>query len=89
MKIEVVYALPHRQYLLTLEVAEKATVADAISATTLLAKYPEIDLHSNPLGIFGKKVDLQQPLFAGDRVEIYRPLTVDPKMARRIRAAKR
>ena len=88
MKIEVAYALPNQQYLLTVEVAEKATVADAISATTLLTKYPEIDLQNTSLGIFGKKVDPQQPLCPGDRVEIYRPLTIDPKTARRIRAAK-
>ena len=89
MKVEVAYALPDKQYLLTVEVAEKATVADAIRATTLLDKYPEIDLQNGLIGIFGKRVDLQQPLFSGDRVEIYRRLTIDPQTARRIRAAKR
>ncbi len=88
MKVEVAYALPHKQYLFTIEVTEKATVADAIAATKLLTQHPEIDLQNNPLGIFAKRVSLQQQLSAGDRIEIYRRLSIDPKMARRIRAAK-
>lgn len=88
MKVEIAYALPHKQYLLTVDVKKKATVVEAIMATELLVNYPEINLQENSLGIFGKKVSLQQQLSAGDRIEIYRPLTIDPKVARRLRAAK-
>jgi putative ubiquitin-RnfH superfamily antitoxin RatB of RatAB toxin-antitoxin module len=63
-----------------------STVGEAIRACGLLARCPEIDLANNRVGIFGRLVQLDTPLRAGDRVEIYRPLNSDPKEARRRRA---
>ena len=89
MRIEVVYALVEQQCLLTLDMPEQATVEQAIVASGILNRYLEIDLQKNPLGIFSKKVKLYDQLQEGDRIEIYRSLTIDPKTARRIRAAKK
>ena len=88
MRIEVAYAKPYEQALLSLELAEGATAEAAILASGILQRFPEIDLQKNAVGIFGKLCKLEQPLRAGDRVEIYRPLLADPKEARRNRAAK-
>lgn len=86
INIEVVYALPHEQPLLTLQVAQGTTVAGAIEQSGLLEKYPEIDLKQNKLGIFGKLTKADAVLREKDRVEIYRPLIADPKEIRRQRA---
>jgi len=86
--IEVVYALPAEQKLLTVRVGADATVGQAIRASGLLECYPELELMQVKVGIFGKIVALDRRLRAGDRIEIYRPLTVDPKDARRRRAGK-
>jgi uncharacterized protein len=90
--VEVVYALPAEQVIIPLQVPPGATVERAIRLSGLLARYAEINLATAPVGVFGKRVSLDTPLHAGDRVEIYRPLTVDPKEARRrrvkLRAAK-
>jgi putative ubiquitin-RnfH superfamily antitoxin RatB of RatAB toxin-antitoxin module len=67
---------------------EGTTVEAAIIASGLLARFPDISLSTNAVGIFGKVCELSQVLKAGDRVEIYRPLVHDPKEARRQRAAK-
>lgn len=85
--VEVVYALPARQELLSLRVAEGSTVREAVEASGLLAKYPEIDLAKNKLGVFGKLVKPETALREHDRVEIYRPLIADPKEVRKQRAA--
>lgn len=86
MKIELLYALPEEQDLLSLSVEPSTTVEQAILASGILQRYPEIDLTKNPVGIFSKLVDLQHKLRDGDRIEIYRPLIIDPKEARRLRA---
>jgi putative ubiquitin-RnfH superfamily antitoxin RatB of RatAB toxin-antitoxin module len=88
LRIEVVYALPDREEALTVRLPQGATVADAVRASGILARYPHIDIARQPLGIYGKRVASSTPLANGDRVEIYRPLEVDPKEARRRRAAK-
>lgn len=88
MRIEVAYAKPEEQALLSLDIAEGATAEAAIRASGLLLRFPEIDLANNPVGIFGKQCKLDQILRPGDRVEIYRPLLADPKEARRSRAAR-
>ncbi|MCE1242808.1 RnfH family protein [Oryzomicrobium sp.] len=87
MKIEVVYALPGHQELVALDLPEGATAQQAIEASGLLAKCPEIDLASNKVGVFAKLVRLDTPLRDRDRVEIYRPLIADPKEVRKRRAA--
>jgi uncharacterized protein len=87
--VEVIYALPQEQVLLKVRVAAGTTAAQAISACGVLARYPEIDPARMTIGVFSKIVPPDTPLNAGDRVEIYRPLTVDPKEARRQRGGKR
>lgn len=86
--VEVVYGLPKEQVLLTLTVPAGTTVREAARLSRLAERFPEIDIEHAPLGIFGKlqKDPEQQALRAGDRVEIYRPLLIDPKEARRLRA---
>ncbi|MFZ2853904.1 MAG: RnfH family protein [Rhodocyclaceae bacterium] len=85
--IEVVYALPQKQEVVTVRLAEGATVRQAIEASGLLQKYPEIDLAKNKLGIFAKLAKPDAVLRDRDRVEIYRPLIADPKAVRQQRAA--
>jgi hypothetical protein len=86
INIEVVYALPNEQILLKKSVPAGTTVADAIQASGVLDKYPEINLAANKLGIFGKLVKADSVLRDKDRIEIYRPLIADPKEVRRKRA---
>ena len=86
INIEAVYALPDEQTLFRQSVPEGATVAEAIQLCGILEKYPEIDLASNKLGIFGKLTKADTVLRDKDRIEIYRPLIADPKEVRRKRA---
>ena len=86
MKIEVAYALRHKQTLLNIEVDDNASVEDAIQQSNILKKYPEINLKKNKVGIFGKITALDVKLREKDRVEIYRPLIADPKEVRKLRA---
>jgi uncharacterized protein len=86
INIEVVYALPNEQILLRKSVQVGTTVADAIQASGVLAKHPEIDLAKNKLGIFGKLTKSDAVVRDKDRIEIYRPLIADPKEVRRKRA---
>jgi uncharacterized protein len=86
IKVEVLYALPHEQTLLTVEVPQGSSLADAIKLSGILEKYPDIDLATNKLGIFGKLSKQDVVLRDRDRVEIYRPLIADPKEIRKKRA---
>ena len=86
LNIEVVYAMPDVQMLLKRSVPAGTTVADAIRASGVLEKHPEIDLDKNKLGIFGKLTKPDALLRDKDRIEIYRPLIADPKEVRRKRA---
>lgn len=79
MKIGVAYGNARRQVWLTVEVDEAATVKDAIERSGILRQFPEIDLAKNKVGVYGKILALDTRLADGDRVEIYAPLTVDPK----------
>ncbi|MEZ5543126.1 MAG: RnfH family protein [Pseudomonadota bacterium] len=85
--VEVAYALPGKQVILKLMVAPAATLEDAIRASGILEQFPDIDLASNKVGVFGKPGRLGDTLHPGDRVEIYRPLIADPKEVRKQRAA--
>ena len=89
INIELVYALPHKQELLELEIDDSFSVEQAISQSGLLSQFPEIDLTVNKVGIFGKACKLTDSLREGDRIEIYRPLIADPKEARKKRALKK
>ena len=86
MKIEVAYALRHKQTLLNIEVDDNTSVEDAIQQSNILKKYPEINLKKNKVGIFGRITALDVKLREKDRVEIYRPLIADPKEVRKLRA---
>lgn len=86
IKIELVYALPAEQTLLKLEVPKATTIAEAITLSGILEKYPEIDLEKGKFGIFGKLSKTDAVLRDRDRIEIYRPLIADPKEVRRKRA---
>ena len=84
--VEVAYALPEEQTLVQLEVEPGTTVEEAIRRSRVLERHPEIDLQRQKVGVFGKPSRLDAPLRPRDRVEIYRPLKVDPKEMRRRRA---
>ncbi|WP_295627410.1 RnfH family protein [uncultured Nitrosomonas sp.] len=86
LQIEIAYALPNIQILRKITVPLGCTVEQALAISEILQKFPEIDLAKNKLGIFGKFVQLDTQLHSNDRIEIYRPLIIDPKEIRRMRA---
>ncbi len=88
MIVEVAYALPDKQSLVSLEVEEGTTIIEAIEASGILDTYDQIDLTRDKVGIFSKFATLDTVLREKDRVEIYRPLIADPKKVRKERAAK-
>jgi putative ubiquitin-RnfH superfamily antitoxin RatB of RatAB toxin-antitoxin module len=87
IQVEVVYARPESQDIIALTLPAGSTVGQAIEASGLLAKHPEIDLAKNKLGIYAKLAKADTALRDRDRVEIYRPLIADPKEVRKQRAA--
>ncbi|WP_291984766.1 RnfH family protein [Candidatus Accumulibacter sp. ACC007] len=87
LAIDVIYALPDKQQPVKLQLPTGSTVRQAIDASGLLHKHPEIDLARNKIGIFGKLSKADAVLRDQDRVEIYRPLIADPKEVRKQRAA--
>ncbi|KIQ58271.1 MULTISPECIES: RnfH family protein [Pseudomonas] len=90
IEIEVVYACVERQFLRAFAVPEGTSVRAALTASGVAEAFPELDLATCPVGIFGKVVaDPENQLVqAADRLEIYRPLLADPKEIRRLRALK-
>lgn len=84
--VEVAYAKPEQQSLLTLSVAVNDTVSQVIERSGILQQFPEIDLNTQKVGIWSRPVKLQDTVKNGDRIEIYRPLIADPKDLRRRRA---
>ncbi|ENU1228892.1 MULTISPECIES: RnfH family protein [Providencia] len=88
LNIEVTYALPEKQFLLSVKVKEGSTVEEAILASGILALRDDIDLKKNKIGIYSRPAKLTDLVQDGDRVEIYRPLIADPKELRRKRAEK-
>jgi putative ubiquitin-RnfH superfamily antitoxin RatB of RatAB toxin-antitoxin module len=84
--IEVAYAKPEEQRVISLTIQIPCTAQQAIEQSGILIFFPEIDLSQNKIGIFSKPCALNIQLREGDRVEIYRPLLVDPKEIRRRRA---
>jgi uncharacterized protein len=85
--VEVAYARPDVQVVMPVQVPPGATVADALSSSKIAERFPEIDLETAKVGIFGKLTRMDAVLKPRDRVEIYRPLIADPKEVRRQRAA--
>jgi putative ubiquitin-RnfH superfamily antitoxin RatB of RatAB toxin-antitoxin module len=90
MRVEVAYALPEKQKIVALEIEEGCTVRDAVRRSNINVFFPDVDLETVKVGIFGKSVrnPEEQVLKEGERVELYRELIVDPKQARANRAAK-
>lgn len=86
MNVEVVYALADKTHSVSLQLPEGATAEQAIRQSGLLQECPDIDLTQNKIGIFSQVQPLDVVLSDQDRVEIYRPLLVDPKESRRRRA---
>ena len=91
LSIEVIYALPDEQNVIFVSLPAGSTVHDAVTHSGLLDNHwPNDNLKiipgETPVGIFGERVSYDEPLEDGDRVEIYRPLVVDPMEARRARA---
>jgi hypothetical protein len=87
MKIEVVYAWKEEADTVSLSLPPGATLREAVLASGVLERHPELSLEQQTFGIFGRRAPLDQRLAPGDRVEVYRPLAMDPKEARRRRAA--
>ena len=87
IEVEVAYAVPERQLIVKVEVPAGTTAIEAARLSGIEEQFPEIDLGKNRMGVFGKLCKADRPLNAGDRVEIYRPLLVDPRAARRELAA--
>lgn len=89
MRVTVALAIPGRQEVIDLDLARGASVADALAAADLAARFPGIDLGALDAGVWGVRVPRETRLREGDRVELYRPLEADPKEARRRRARPR
>lgn len=89
INVEVAYALPDEQCLLTVEVPWNSTIVFAVQKSGILQRFPQIDLQRQTVGVFGKIQALSDIVQAGDRIEIYRALQIDPKEARRQRAKKK
>ena len=85
MNVGVCYAEVDRQLWMRLEIPDNSTIAEAINLSGVLKLYPEINLSSQKVGIFGKIATLDTPVKEGDRVEIYRQITVDPQTVQRRR----
>ncbi|MDF3054490.1 MAG: RnfH family protein [Gammaproteobacteria bacterium] len=83
--IQLAYTTPNHQHVIPIKVPTGATIESAILASGICQICPEIDLAKNKVGIFGCVLPLSHGLLEGDRVEIYRPLLIDPKTARRLR----
>lgn len=88
LRIEVAYAEPERQVVVALEVEPGCTVGQAIERSGLQLEFPNLVVDPRAVGIFSRKVSLEQLVEDGDRVEIYRPLIADPKESRRRRATR-
>ena len=94
LRVEVAYAEPARQLVQALDLPAEATIGDAVNAAlpALQAAFPNLDFTTLAVGVWGEPANRERLLQAGDRVELYRPLSADPKLARRTRvdhAAKR
>ena len=82
ISIEVAYALPDNQQIIALDVPVNTPIVDAIKMSKITSQFNTIDLNNLVVGIFGKKVPLDYTLHNKDRIEIYRPLIIDPQTAR-------
>jgi putative ubiquitin-RnfH superfamily antitoxin RatB of RatAB toxin-antitoxin module len=88
IRIEIVYAEPQRSIDKSLNVEQGALIADALKVAALDEDFQGVDLANATVGIFGSVASRDRPLKEGDRIEIYRPLAEEPKLARRKRASR-
>jgi putative ubiquitin-RnfH superfamily antitoxin RatB of RatAB toxin-antitoxin module len=88
IRISVVYALPDRQSVVELTVPATTTVEQAVVRSGLMERFPQIASQPLQCAVFGRAVALSDPLAEGERVEILRPLQIDPKVSRRQAAAR-
>ncbi|MCW5589018.1 MAG: RnfH family protein [Legionellales bacterium] len=88
INIEIVYDNVERQEFIGLKIPAGTTAEEAIIQSGIIERFPELSLATLCVGIFSKKINLNHVLQSGDRIEIYRPLLIDPKQARRVRARK-
>lgn len=89
LAVEVAYALPDRQRIVQIEVTPGTTALEAIRQSAIEQEFPGLRVdETSAMGIFGQTVKPTQRLQNGDRVELYRPLLIDPKEVRRARALK-
>lgn len=86
IQVEIAYALPEQQVILSIKAPLGVTVEEAIQRSGILQRFPEIQLAQVKVGIFSKLTKMDSVLRDKDRVEIYRPLIADPKEVRRKRA---
>jgi putative ubiquitin-RnfH superfamily antitoxin RatB of RatAB toxin-antitoxin module len=84
--VQVAYALPESAYCSSVCLPEGSCVADALAACDVNQVFPQLELDRMAVGVHGRKVERNRLLHDGDRVEIYRPLQLDPMEARRRRA---
>lgn len=84
--VSVVYAEPEHVFTAEVSLPQGATVAEAIEGSGIRGAGLDAPIRGDRLGIFGRKASFDTVLHEGDRVEIYRPLRIDPKEARRRRA---
>ena len=87
IQVEIVFATADEQRLSVLTVPADATIADVIAMSALAEHFPEHDLGAMRVGVWGHPADRSQAVSDGDRIEIYRPLEIDPRVARRQLAA--
>ncbi|MDK9556567.1 RnfH family protein [Marinobacter sp. M216] len=89
--VEVAYARPDKQEIVPVTVPEGTTALEAVKLSGIVGIFPEVDPDAIDMGIFGKviKDPAAHELREGDRVELYRPLKIDPKQARLNRAKKK
>jgi len=83
MKISIAYINPNKNYWLKFDVPDECTAMDAIKVSGILEQFPEIDLEKQKIGVYGKIIKPGLQVKEGDRIEIYRPITADPKTVKR------
>ncbi len=86
VRATVVYLSPQRQLALPVELTRGSSLQEAVAASGLLQQAPELAGQPLDLGVFNRLRQASEPVHDGDRIEVYRPLAVDPKEARRVRA---
>jgi putative ubiquitin-RnfH superfamily antitoxin RatB of RatAB toxin-antitoxin module len=88
VEVEVAYARPDAQIVMAIQVNAGTPAREVLRQSGLAERFPEIDILTCPIGVFGIRIDDDYGVQAGDRVEVYRPLERDPRDARRELAAR-